>query len=174
MFSPRPADLEEAVPTYTIEAGDGELSLGMATKHNPSFEDDEMQHAEREEESPTLPPYVPPTRPAIAVTTKPRPHRHSQRPIRIRSESQNPFGNARTPERLGSGVASTRVTKTCGHQYCDLTQPRCCSCMDMRPIASRYSMYVDGRGVVADPNRWTNYCPGCKVWHGGRTFYRRY
>ena len=96
-------------------------------------------------------------------------HRHSQLPMSIRPESHLPFDrvewHALARERLRWGV-TTRVNKDCGHQYCDLTQPRCCSCIDTRPHLTRYYKYVDGRGMVAEAKRWSDYCPGCKLQHG--------
>ena len=90
-------------------------------------------------------------------------------PMSIRPEAQLPFdrsewGNlARSRLRWG---ANTRVTKNCGHNFCDLTQPRCCSCIDTRPIRERYYKYVDGRGMVLEGKRWSNYCPGCQIQFG--------
>ena len=57
---------------------------------------------------------------------------------------------------------NSRVEKKCGHHYCELTQPRCCTCMDNRPHREAYMTYVDGRGMVLEANRWFDYCPGCQ------------
>ena len=54
------------------------------------------------------------------------------------------------------------MEKRCGHPYCDLTQPRCCSCIDNRPYREHYLKYVDGRGMVFEGKRWSDYCPPCK------------
>src|SRR5271156_4322375 len=87
----------------------------------------------------------------------------------IRPESHLPFDrrdwHTIARERLRWGV-TTRVHKDCGHQYCDLTQARCCSCIDTRSHLPRYYKYVDGRGMVAEAHRWSDYCPGCKEQHG--------
>lgn len=86
----------------------------------------------------------------------------------IRPEAQLPFDRnewftlARTRLRWAS---TTRVDKLCGHTYCDLTQDRCCACIDTRAERTRYFRYVDGRGMVADAKRWHDYCPGCKIYH---------
>jgi len=58
---------------------------------------------------------------------------------------------------------NSHVEKKCGHDYCELTQLRCCTCMDNRPHRGAYMTYVDGRGMVLDANRWSDYCPGCKA-----------
>jgi hypothetical protein len=58
--------------------------------------------------------------------------------------------------------AFTRVRKVCEHHFCDLTQTRCCACIDNRPERASYLRYVDGRGMVAGAKRWNDYCPGCK------------
>ena len=87
----------------------------------------------------------------------------------IRPEAQTPFDRSEwvdlARERLRWGVNSRR-TKNCGHNFCDLTQPRCCSCIDTRPIRARYYKYVDGRGMVLEGKRWSNYCPGCQIRFG--------
>ena len=87
----------------------------------------------------------------------------------IRPEAQLPFDRhewfSLARERLRWG-ANTRVTKHCGHQFCDLTQPRCCSCIDNRPHAARYYKYIDGRGMVPEAKRWSAYCPGCQIQYG--------
>ena len=84
----------------------------------------------------------------------------------LRPESHLPFDRSEwfnlARERLRWGAA-TRVHKDCGHQFCDLTQPRCCACMDHRPQRTRYYKYVDGQGMVANAKRWSDYCPGCKL-----------
>lgn len=87
----------------------------------------------------------------------------------LRPEAQSPFDRhewfnlARARLRWG---ASTRVTKLCGHHFCDLTQPQCCSCIDNRPHSARYYKYVDGRGMVPEAKRWSAYCPGCQIQYG--------
>ena len=87
----------------------------------------------------------------------------------IHSESHLPFDRnewySLARERLRWG-ANTRTTKNCGHQFCDLTQPSCCACIDDRPHRARYLKYVDGRGMVAEAKRWSDYCPGCKIQYG--------
>ena len=84
----------------------------------------------------------------------------------LRPEPHLPFDRSEwfnlARERLRWGAA-TRVHKDCGHQFCDLTQPRCCACMDDRPQRTRYYKYVDGQGMVANAKRWSDYCPGCKL-----------
>ena len=83
----------------------------------------------------------------------------------IRPESHTAFDRTEwvnlARERLRWGSTS-RTEKWCGHQYCDLTQPRCCSCIDNRPHRERYLKYVDGRGMVLEGKRWSDYCPPCK------------
>jgi hypothetical protein len=85
-----------------------------------------------------------------------------------RPEPQLPFDRNEwfdlARNRLRWGL-NTRVTKTCGHQFCDLTQSRCCACIDTRAQLARYYRYVDGQGMVADAKRWHDYCPGCKNHH---------
>ena len=88
----------------------------------------------------------------------------------IRPEAQLPFGRGEwgnlARERRHHWGTNVRVTKNCGHNFCDLTQPRCCSCIDTRPIRARYYKYVDGRGMVLEGKRWSNYCPGCQIQFG--------
>ena len=83
----------------------------------------------------------------------------------IRPEPHTPFDRTEwvnlARERLRWG-STGRVEKWCGHQYCDLSQPHCCSCIDNRPHRERYLKYVDGRGMVLEGKRWSDYCPACK------------
>jgi len=87
----------------------------------------------------------------------------------IRPEAQSPFDRnewfSLARERLRWG-ANARVTKLCGHHFCDLTQSQCCSCIDTRPHSARYYKYVDGRGMVPEAKRWSAYCPGCQIQYG--------
>ena len=87
----------------------------------------------------------------------------------LRPEAQSPFDRNEwftlARERLRWG-ANTRVTKLCGHHFCDLTQPQCCSCIDNRPHQTRYYKYVDGRGMAPGAKRWSSYCPGCQIQYG--------
>ncbi|KZT51437.1 hypothetical protein CALCODRAFT_503500 [Calocera cornea HHB12733] len=56
---------------------------------------------------------------------------------------------------------SNRPPKECGHNYCQLSMPRCCSCSDSRPMADRYHVYIDGTGWVEQGRRDAHYCSGC-------------
>lgn len=52
---------------------------------------------------------------------------------------------------------------TCEHKInCRLSNPRCCACLDRRPLTRAYFIYKDGRGLVPEGTRWENYCPGCE------------
>ena len=87
----------------------------------------------------------------------------------IRPEAHSPFDRnewfSLARQRLRWGV-NTRITKLCGHQFCDLTQTQCCACTDNRPHSARYYKYVDGRGMVPEAKRWSAYCPGCQIQYG--------
>ena len=83
------ADVEDGVPTYTVEATDGELSLGIGARLKLTDEDIEMDSVQGEHPEPAtdelqetegetsaiLPPYIPPPRPAAAATTESGAHR---------------------------------------------------------------------------------------------------
>lgn len=83
----------------------------------------------------------------------------------IRPEAHFPFDrnewHSLARERM-RWATNHRTFKHCGHQFCDLSQPCCCACLDTRPHFARYNKYVDGRGMVAEAKRWSDYCPGCK------------
>ncbi|KAH9208717.1 hypothetical protein DL95DRAFT_414566 [Leptodontidium sp. 2 PMI_412] len=58
---------------------------------------------------------------------------------------------------------------TCEHKInCRLSNPRCCACLDRRPLTGAYFIYKDGRGLVPEGTRWENYCPGCEPYWAGR------
>ena len=41
----------------------------------------------------------------------------------------------------------------------------CCACVDTRPLASAYEIYVDGEGLRLRGSRWEGYCWKCKSEH---------
>jgi len=53
--------------------------------------------------------------------------------------------------------------KDCGHDFCELGQSQCCSCLDQRVQCDRYYEYVDGKGMVLGAKRWSDYCFGCQI-----------
>lgn len=65
-----------------------------------------------------------------------------------------------------------RLPEHCGHKLptsCRLTAtPLCCACQDKRPHSSRYSMYVDGVGLVMRGTRWQRYCYFCREFWSNR------
>lgn len=69
----------------------------------------------------------------------------------------------------GCGWGKFRATapkvKNCGHKCLLHTTDSCCACMDLRPVKQFYERYVDGIGIVADRNRWDDYCPHCSTQH---------
>ena len=85
-----------------------------------------------------------------------------ERNVWLRQEEEREQWLDMARQRLRWG-AVTRVRKLCEHHFCDLTQPRCCSCIDNRPHRTTYLRYMDGRGMVAGAKRWSDYCPGCKL-----------
>jgi hypothetical protein len=60
-------------------------------------------------------------------------------------------------------TASDKVTKDCEHNFCELSQSHCCSCLDQRVQSDRYYKYVDGKGIVLEGKRWSGYCVGCQA-----------
>lgn len=64
-----------------------------------------------------------------------------------------------------SSVAST-MPNACEHRLataCMLTSlPCCCSCADKRPQAAAYPVYVDGKGIRMQGQRWQRYCRRCR------------
>ena len=79
----RAENAQNGAPTYTVQAGDGELSLGIGRKQSteeyelhevnthsePASGDTSEQNAERTPSRPrdSLPPYIPPPQPAVTV-----------------------------------------------------------------------------------------------------------
>jgi len=53
--------------------------------------------------------------------------------------------------------------KDCGHDFCELDQSQCCSCLDQCVQSDRYYKYVDGKGMVLEAKRWSDYCFGCQI-----------
>lgn len=58
------------------------------------------------------------------------------------------------------------MTSVCEHKEqigCALTAlPRCCSCVDKRPLATAYPIYIDGKGMKLQGKRWQRYCWKCR------------
>ncbi len=54
--------------------------------------------------------------------------------------------------------------KSCGHTCFPSSLPRCCACMDRRPIRKEntYPVYVDGQGWQEIGSRDAGYCPQCR------------
>jgi hypothetical protein len=54
--------------------------------------------------------------------------------------------------------------KSCGHRCSPSSLPRCCACMDKRPMRpeNTYPIYVDGRGWQDIGSRDAGYCPNCR------------
>ncbi|KAF2808765.1 uncharacterized protein BDZ99DRAFT_39238 [Mytilinidion resinicola] len=51
----------------------------------------------------------------------------------------------------------------CAHKRlaaCQLSAALCCACLDKRPSAATYTVYVDGTGNVNRGTRWRHYCSG--------------
>ena len=55
--------------------------------------------------------------------------------------------------------------KECGHYCYPSTTPKCCSCMDARPIlaGNTFPSYTDGLGWTNDGTRDDGYCPVCNT-----------
>lgn len=117
-------------------------------------------HSSHSMDPPQYETYIPNTTP---ISLQPGPS-YSSYP----SASRKPQPQSYPPESSNLSTQHLRwgkshVEKKCGHHYCELTQPRCCTCMDNRPHRRAYMTYADGRGMVLDANRWSDYCPGCKA-----------
>ncbi|KAI9840863.1 MAG: hypothetical protein M1838_003873 [Thelocarpon superellum] len=65
-----------------------------------------------------------------------------------------------------------RLPSHCPHKLpasCALTAtPKCCACVDRRPHASAYAVYIDGLGSVLRGTRWERYCWTCKAFWEAR------
>jgi hypothetical protein len=63
-------------------------------------------------------------------------------------------------------IESSNSSKECGHNNCSLINTEgCCACLDKRPVAKSYELYVDGQGFTADSDfnaRYRHYCPSCR------------
>lgn len=61
-----------------------------------------------------------------------------------------------------SSHTSLEKQKSCGH-ICTLSIDICCACSDKRSHQPGYDVYIDGIGVKKTAERWTFYCPSCRV-----------
>ncbi|KIM90054.1 hypothetical protein PILCRDRAFT_812864 [Piloderma croceum F 1598] len=57
------------------------------------------------------------------------------------------------------------LRKRCGHDYCILSIPTCCACLDRRPHTASYPLYIDGQGITSTGTRSSMYCSPCRDFH---------
>jgi hypothetical protein len=88
-------------------------------------------------------------------------HVHGQLPRTMRSVNYCPHCKQNPPSiPLRHPSVPERLRKTCGHEYCDLSIPTCCTCTDGRPHNTSYPLHISGVGKSRA--RWSMYCVPCR------------
>lgn len=87
------------------------------------------------------------------------------KPYRARARRQMPEFIASGAAGVAAADSNSPVKKTCGdNHFCLLKSiDQCCACADRRPVAERYSEYVDGFGEMLTAFRWKDYCYTCRA-----------